>query len=114
LSSTARAVPERCGGLVWRRPRPCESHAHESYEPDRSYEPYEPSESYEPCELSESYDPNESHEPGGSGQCTVTTSCMRCSTWATNLALGINVVVVERRPHIAHNLALVTDICSDQ
>ena len=39
LSSTARAVPERCGGLVWRRPRRCESHAREPY--DESYGPDE-------------------------------------------------------------------------
>jgi hypothetical protein len=69
LSSTARAVPERCGGLVWRRPRPCESHARESYEPDRSYEPREPNEScdpddsYGPDESDESYNPDESCEP---------------------------------------------------
>ena len=86
MSSTARAVPERYGGLVWRRPRPCESHASESYEPDRSYEPdksYELDRSYESCAAYEPREPNEScaadesHEPGGSGQCTVTTSCMR-------------------------------------
>ena len=50
LSSTARAVPERCGGLVWRRPRPCESHARESYEPDESDKPCEPDESDDSCE----------------------------------------------------------------
>ena len=77
---------------MWRRPRPRECHAHESYESydsDRSYEPYE---SYEPCqayEPNESYDPNEYHEPGGSGQSTVTTPCMRWSTWAAHLVLAI-------------------------
>ena len=54
LSSTARAVPERCGGLVWRRPRPCESHARESYEPDKSREPDDS------CEPDDSYGPDES------------------------------------------------------
>jgi hypothetical protein len=57
LSSTARAVPERCGGLVWRRPRPCESHARESYEPDKSREPDDS------CEPDDSYGPDESYEP---------------------------------------------------
>jgi hypothetical protein len=77
---------------VWRRPRPCDSHAHNSYQPDESYEPCaandsresnEPDKSYEPwpaydfCDLNgDSYDPNKSrdpsescdlNEPGGSG-----------------------------------------------
>jgi hypothetical protein len=90
---------------VWRRPRLGDYHARESYEPDRSYEPcaaYEPREPNESCDPNESHDPNEScdpnesHEPGGSGQCTVTTSCKRWSTWATHLALGINSVVTDR------------------
>ena len=86
---------------MWRRPRPCDSHAREYYEPDRSYEPCEPNEScdpneshepdrfyepgaaYELREPNESCDPNESHELGGSGQCAVTTSCKRWSTWTT-------------------------------
>ncbi|WP_424383265.1 hypothetical protein [Mycobacterium sp.] len=57
---------------MWRRPRPCESRAHEpSDESDESYEPYE---SYEPDKSSE---PCESYEPGGSGQCSVTTSIQK-------------------------------------
>jgi len=74
LSSTARAVPERCAGLVWRRPRPCESHARESYEPDKSYEPddsYEPDQSYESdesCEPDDSYEPDQSYESCEPGQ----------------------------------------------
>ena len=74
---------------MWRRPRPCESHAHEYYEPDRSHESdssdepdrsyefdrfYEPDSSDERCAAYEPREPNESREPGGSGQCTVTTS----------------------------------------
>jgi hypothetical protein len=62
LSSTARAVPERCGGLVWRRPRPCESHARKPAEPDESYES---DESYNPDESDES-DP--SHQPDESDE----------------------------------------------
>jgi hypothetical protein len=61
LSSTARAVPERCGGVVWRRPRPCESHASEPYQPDKPNKPNKPN---KPC------DTNESDEPRGSnGAC---------------------------------------------
>jgi hypothetical protein len=62
LPSTARSVPERCGRLVWRRARPCESHAHESYQPDQSYDPEQ---SYDPCEsyAPHAYEPNEPNEP---------------------------------------------------
>jgi hypothetical protein len=59
LSAAARAVSERCGGLVWGRPWPCEYHAHYSHEPDGSSEPRE---SYE---LDKSYD---SYELGGSDE----------------------------------------------
>jgi hypothetical protein len=79
LSPAARAVPERCGGLVWRRPGPCQSHARCSDEPDWSSGDYdEPDESQEPRELSDSYDlnyssdPNDHHEPADSGQWAVT------------------------------------------
>lgn len=84
LSSTARAVPERCGGLVWRRPGPCESRARESraresYEPHKSYEPcaaYEPREPDEFCDPNQFCDPNdlnESDEPAGSEERRLTT-----------------------------------------
>jgi hypothetical protein len=56
LPSTARSVPERCGRLVWRRARPCESHTHESYDPNDPNEPYQ------------SHDPNESYQSHESGQ----------------------------------------------
>lgn len=76
---------------MWRRPRPCESHAHDSYEPYNSDDSYEPHDSYDSYELCAAYEPNdhnesgdrnESHEPGGSGQRTVTTSCTRWSASA--------------------------------
>ncbi|WAC90300.1 hypothetical protein [Mycobacterium sp. Aquia_213] len=80
---------------MWRRPRPCDSHAHDYYgpcEPNESYELREPNQScdpnqsYEPgaayelrepnesCHLDEPGNPNESHKLGGSGRWTVTTS----------------------------------------
>jgi hypothetical protein len=68
LSSTARAEPERCGGVVRRRPRPCESHTHEPYQPNK------------PCDTNESdepRDPNgacESYDFGDSGQYTLRAS----------------------------------------
>jgi hypothetical protein len=49
---------------VWRRPRPCESHARESYEPDKYCEPGEPGKSYAPDESYASDNPDESCEPG--------------------------------------------------
>jgi len=69
LPSPARSVPERCGRLVWRRARPCESRTRESYqshdsnEPNQSYEPNAPhaDESYDPNELS---GPDESYDSG--------------------------------------------------
>ena len=55
MSSTARAVPERCGGLVWRRPGPCESRAREYYEPDESYQSDESDDSDESDNLDGRY-----------------------------------------------------------
>jgi hypothetical protein len=65
LPFAARSVPERCGRLVWRRARPCEPHAHESYRPSDSNEPCHPNEpdhanesdaprAHESCESDES------------------------------------------------------------
>ena len=68
LSPTARAVPERCAGLVRRRTRPCESHTHESAQSDESDQPNKPDES---DESDEPRDLNVASEPddfGGSGQ----------------------------------------------
>lgn len=73
---------------MWRRSRPCESHAHDTYESDKSYEPCDfddPDKCYELCATYQSYepgefcdndfcDPNESHKHGDSGQYAVTTS----------------------------------------
>jgi hypothetical protein len=39
---------------VWRRARPCESHTHESYDPDDPDDPCDSYKSYEPCDLNES------------------------------------------------------------
>jgi len=50
---------------VWRRARPCESHTHESYDPNEpcdSYKSYESYESNEPCDLNESDESDESDE----------------------------------------------------
>ena len=52
---------------MWRRARPCEPHAHESYQPDQSYDPDESNapHAYESCGPNESYEsvePNESYE----------------------------------------------------
>ena len=66
MSSTARAVPERCGRLVWRRPGPCEYHARESYEPDRFCEPDESYESYQSDESDNSDEPDEAYQPNES------------------------------------------------
>jgi hypothetical protein len=105
LSSTARAVSERCGGLVRRRTRPCKYHPRESYEPrepnescdpDRSCEPNKSFDLNESCDHNECHDYNESPEPSASRQCPVTTSGMRRSTSATHLALGMNAVVAEQ------------------
>lgn len=66
LSSTARAVPERCAGMVWRRPGSCESHAYQSCEPNESYESdqsYQPEGSYE---HDQSYESDQFYEPEGS------------------------------------------------
>jgi hypothetical protein len=56
LSSTARAVPERRGGLVRRRPRPRDYHARESYDPDK---PSAPDQFDKPCATHEFCDTNE-------------------------------------------------------
>ncbi|SOX52774.1 hypothetical protein MAAFP003_1441, partial [Mycobacterium ahvazicum] len=88
LSATARAVPERRGRLVWRRPRPGDSNLHHAYdsdnpdEPDRDYQPHEsdaaddvrkPNEFREPYEFRDELcdsndndpcDSNDSHQPG--------------------------------------------------
>jgi hypothetical protein len=50
---------------VWRRARPCESHTHESYDPNKSDES---DESDEPREPNESCDSDESDESDESGQ----------------------------------------------
>ena len=43
---------------MWRRARPCESHTHESYDPNEPYQPNEPN------QPRESYESNKSHESG--------------------------------------------------
>jgi hypothetical protein len=56
LPSAARAVPEGCCRLVWRRAGPGKSHAHESSqpdEPDQSHESYQPDQCYQPDEHDE-------------------------------------------------------------
>jgi hypothetical protein len=73
LSSTARAVPERCGGVVWRRPRPRESHAHESYQPYKPNKPRDTNESDQPCDPTGAC---ESYDSGGSGQYTLRASVL--------------------------------------
>jgi hypothetical protein len=82
VPSAARAVPERCGRLVWRRPGPG-SHApgrSTSATSDQFDEPYQPDDPDEPRnhnEPQESYQPHELHEPYefvGSGQYTLTAS----------------------------------------
>ena len=49
---------------MWRRARPCESHTHESYDPNQPYQPYQPHQS------NEAYDSNESNKSHESGQYT--------------------------------------------
>jgi hypothetical protein len=64
LPSTARSVPERCRRLVWRRARPREPRAHESYQsydPNKSDYPDESDESNAPHAY-ESDDPNKSND----------------------------------------------------
>ncbi|WP_165691514.1 hypothetical protein [Mycobacterium numidiamassiliense] len=48
---------------MWRRPRPCEYHARESYEPDKFCEPREPNEY---CDLDDSYGCDDSYNPDDS------------------------------------------------
>jgi hypothetical protein len=45
---------------VWRRARPCESHTHESYDPN---EPCDPDESDESDESDDRNEPDQSNEP---------------------------------------------------
>lgn len=94
LSSAARAVPERCGRLVWRGTRPCHYHAHQPGEPDGSHDPddsyqsgavdklhdtHESRDVYQSDDLNhlgDSHDPDhldDSHEPVGSRQRGLTT-----------------------------------------
>jgi hypothetical protein len=64
---------------VWRRPRPRESHAHDSSDFDKPYESdqsEEPHESYKPNQPDEFCDPSEPYESGGAGQYTVTAFCV--------------------------------------
>jgi hypothetical protein len=65
LSRTARAVPERCAGLVWHTGRFASA---EPGEPDESCEPDEPDASCEPCEPDEPCDPDESYQPDESDE----------------------------------------------
>lgn len=76
---------------MWRGSGSCEHDSYDSdesgdaYEPDESHDAYqfhdsyEPDDSYQLCaayeldDPDELYDHNESHQPGGPGQCTVTT-----------------------------------------
>lgn len=72
MSSTARAVPERCAGVVWRRSRPCDSHTLESHKPDKSYKPcadYELGESNASCDPDDYYDLDDYYNPDDSYGC---------------------------------------------
>ena len=73
LPSAARAVPERCGRLVWRRPGPC-SHAPGRCTSDESDQPDEPNESDEPHESDESDAPTPPASPAIPTSPTTTTS----------------------------------------
>ena len=50
---------------MWRRARPCESHTHESYDPNKSDESDEPR---EPNNSDESDEPREDYQPREPGQ----------------------------------------------
>ena len=72
MPSAARAVPERCGRLVWRRAGPW-SHAPGRCTSDQPDEPNEPDEPDYPDESDaphacESCDPNKSNDPDESRQ----------------------------------------------
>ncbi|WAJ46629.1 hypothetical protein OK015_09310 [Mycobacterium sp. Aquia_216] len=47
---------------MWRRPRPCESHAGDSYKSDDSDKSPDPDDSYKPDGFDKSRDPDDSYE----------------------------------------------------